>query len=701
MRSCSLSVVISSRDRRQLLEEALRHIASSDYEDFEVVVVFDEESDSSLRHFSRKSLPREVRFYQGEHRGLTSCRNLGILRARGDLILVLDDDLMAVPSLITSHVRMHGKFPGIIVKGNVQPASGATLLCEMISMGNFAHRGNGEIEDFALGSNFSVKREHIIRAGMYDERFMTYGWEGTELTWRLIRSCGLRIRFCREAIAWHKNPLTFPVAARNLFESGKSMVFMLSLHPEVLQEKRSARMAALLQQRVLKGSRHVPPLKERMVRMRMQLQEAEEQFSRDPGPLTRTRLLRIYGSHLRMAFTEGVFQALKGISLPGPSLSEDVKPNLIPLPLEWRAFHYSLDGYGQSCRDYVSALRELGCPVKISHLHIPPDLDHSLFEDYEQSCTWKSRIRPQVLINHCHPGQYYRMKNRYCIGYTPHETTAIPGEWALQADAMDEIWVPSTFARDSFRNSGVSVPVHVIPHGINPRIFFPFASGEHFILNSRFIFLSMGSFYLFKGFDVLLSAYMSEFSPDEGTLLLLRTSLPAHTDRAPGFITAVVEEIASRGGITMPPPVMIWEEPLATGQIAELINMADAYISPSRGEGFGLSILEAMACQKPIVSTAFGGVMDFLTAHNSYLLDYELTQVEKTPNPFRFPVRAPHQGNWAEPDAGSLRHALRHVFTGGRDVLEKAARGRRDVLASWTRRHAALKILGRLGEVIG
>lgn len=59
-------------------------------------------------------------------------------------------------------------------------------------------------------------------------------------------------------------------------------------------------------------------------------------------------------------------------------------------------------------------------------------------------------------------------------------------------------------------------------------------------------------------------------------------------------------------------PHRIFRPPSATG-MARLYQTADLYVSSSHSEGFALPVLEAMACQTPVITTNSGGVLDFVT----------------------------------------------------------------------------------------
>ena len=85
----------------------------------------------------------------------------------------------------------------------------------------------------------------------------------------------------------------------------------------------------------------------------------------------------------------------------------------------------------------------------------------------------------------------------------------------------------------------------------------------------------------------------------------------------------------------------------------ELMASADVYISLHAAEGFGLTMLEAMALGTPTICTGYSGNMDFTTAENSWLVDYSMIATDEQLGPY------PPGAVWASPSLDSAIEALR------------------------------------------
>ena len=154
----------------------------------------------------------------------------------------------------------------------------------------------------------------------------------------------------------------------------------------------------------------------------------------------------------------------------------------------------------------------------------------------------------------------------------------------------------------------------------------------------RFNFLSVFGWGLRKGWDVLVRAFVEEFSRDEGVALILHTQPGAGETRE--SLHQDVQALLRRHGLgrTWPPHVVFHTPLLRVDQLPSLYKAADAFVLPTRGEGWGRPFMEAMLMARPVIATRSGGQMDFLRDDNAYLVDCRPTDVPDRAGP-DFPFR--------------------------------------------------------------
>lgn len=98
-----------------------------------------------------------------------------------------------------------------------------------------------------------------------------------------------------------------------------------------------------------------------------------------------------------------------------------------------------------------------------------------------------------------------------------------------------------------------------------------------------------------------------------------------------------------------------------------LYNSCDAFVLPSRGEGWGRPYMEAMACGLPTIGTRWSGQLEFMHDENSYLIDID--GLEDVPSTVELPFYQGHR--WARPKGIKARQEISEKWSLGRAV-EKA-----------------------------
>jgi glycosyltransferase involved in cell wall biosynthesis len=364
-------------------------------------------------------------------------------------------------------------------------------------------------------------------------------------------------------------------------------------------------------------------------------------------------------------------------------------PVCSPANVVFRASIYDGSGYADEARGIIFGLYRAGFPVRVEPFGLQQD-EQKLLTGEEQEILEELKHQRVDLARGVHFQHYpandfnLAMRGRHRVGRTMYETDSIPDGWSDSCEAMDEVWVPSAFNCETFASRGVSPKrLRALPGGINTALFRPGA--EPFPIPKRrgFNFLSVFEWIQRKGADVLLQAYLREFKPGEDVALILKTyGRPnANADMFPRLAYFVERHMGMRLE-DAPTILLLAPDFLPAADLPRLYASADAFVLPTRGEGWGRPYMEALACECPVIATRWSGHMDFLHDGISYLVDCELVPV-----PWNNDVELSAGHRWAEPSVEHLRQLMRRVFEHRDEAEQKAVRGRVEMAEKWDWQH--------------
>jgi len=131
------------------------------------------------------------------------------------------------------------------------------------------------------------------------------------------------------------------------------------------------------------------------------------------------------------------------------------------------------------------------------------------------------------------------------------------------------------------------------------------------------------------------------------------------------------------------------EEELSPGQLVSLYRHSDLLVAPSRGEGFGLPMAEAMVFGLPVLTTGFGGQTDFCSHETAWLTDYKFSRA--------ITHMALPDSVWVEPDLGDLTRQMEHI---SRLPAEKINRKTRAAKENILKNYAWRQVSKRLTQAI-
>jgi glycosyltransferase involved in cell wall biosynthesis len=304
-----------------------------------------------------------------------------------------------------------------------------------------------------------------------------------------------------------------------------------------------------------------------------------------------------------------------------------------------------------------------------------------------------------VLIRQSNGGADFRRFDgaRALVQILPWEYGTLPRSWidGLRAGGGDEIWTPTEYCRTMFLEAGIAPErVVVVPNGIDPDVFSPDRPVEPYPVAARrsFAFLYVGGVLPRKGVDVLLEAYGRAFARGDDVTLVLKL-----------FGTRTFYQLPD-GGASLrefaraprAPHLVVIDDEIGTEDLVRIYRSCDAFVFPYRSEGFGLPMLEAMACGVPVIATAGGAADAFLDDDVAYRIPSER-------RPLSGVLRGEElagEGWWLEPDADALAATMRHVVAHRDEARAKGMRGAERARRDWTWDRAAAVAAERLRGLI-
>jgi glycosyltransferase involved in cell wall biosynthesis len=245
------------------------------------------------------------------------------------------------------------------------------------------------------------------------------------------------------------------------------------------------------------------------------------------------------------------------------------------------------------------------------------------------------------------------------VAYTMFETDILPDGWVTGLERADRVFTPSKWGRQVMIDNGVNARrIHVVPGGIERTWFTPWGPALPQLESPAFKFLMVGAYQARKGFAELFAAFRKAFANRRDVELVVK---------ADAFATPSLNE-KHRAEIlaSAPPQVRVVAGRFDDNGIAALYRSCHCFVFPSRGEGCGMPLFEAMACGLPVIATRCSGHSQFLDQFEDRFIPIDAVRKPVTAPDFLRWYRWSHgAGSWYEPSVDSLAAAMHRVAAGG------------------------------------
>jgi glycosyltransferase involved in cell wall biosynthesis len=327
--------------------------------------------------------------------------------------------------------------------------------------------------------------------------------------------------------------------------------------------------------------------------------------------------------------------------------------------INWINYRYiQVDGYGRYGLAFIQALMRLGVkvyPRQIDTLHWPGWMQIA------------SGFNPSLLTIQLLPSYELRPTGGRVWNYTMWEGTALERRWFDPLNNVaSRVLVPHEFLIPVLKKGGVRMPIHVIPGGTCP-IEFPVTPTSPFEQGDRpYTFLALGDRGQRKNWDAVWRCFFKAFGTSRDVRLIIKT----RAGGLPHMWSSMWDE-----------RITFIREDYTT--MNDLYQLADCFVFPSRGEGWGMPPREFAMTGKPVIATRWSGMEDGID-HWAIPLN-KVSLVDATLPPLG-------KCQWANTDDDELVARMREVYEYPAEARQFGLRAAQWLRENQTWDHAAAKL---------
>jgi len=639
--TCDVSIIIPVLDRLEFTRQCLDRIWRNTADDiaYEVIVIDNGSTDGTDAWFEPADrFPRPLRYLRNStNEGFARANNRGAGVGRGQFLLFLNNDTLVEPGWLTEMLRVRRADPAVGVVGiqqrfpytNTIYHTGIVFSAEGLPEHLYPH-----LDASVPEVNKQREYQAVTGACLLTDK-------------ELFESCG---GFDEEYQNGYEDvDLCLKVRQRNRKVVCCTSAFIY--HYGQISEARTAaddRNAALFARKwsgIVRPDRHQYVLRDRLAA-----------WGRRRSAVSPTRILPDDAIYLADALDDG--SALTWINAE------------LALALAGRGVPVFVNGQAPVSRTLSASMRR-----RLSRL--------------------KTTLRPvvggtQVKWSHYRPRhltlELSGLVNLefFVINYVFGSSTVEPWDFWLQCLRQNHHHkLPlSEFCRSVLQQVGVTdAHSHVWYPGYSPEIADAEPSRRP---DARFRFFTVTNSHDLDRYNTaaVLGAYRRAFSADDEVVLIVK-------DYGASSGNPAIRDALGRS--SSGPKIEYISEFTDKRALIGLYQSSDAFVSAHRGEGFGMKILDAMACGVPVIAPLFGGVTAYCREDNCFPVAFSLLSMGACLDTASLHIT--NQPMWAEVDVESLRNQMRRVYEDRHQAKSRAERGRNDVIGRFSWDSAAARLL--------
>lgn len=297
-------------------------------------------------------------------------------------------------------------------------------------------------------------------------------------------------------------------------------------------------------------------------------------------------------------------------------------------------------------------------------------------------------------------------KYAYRILETTQNTTSCPKKWIKHDEDMDEIWVPCNWAKNALLNVFDEDKIKIIPYGVD--FIKPTFNDSFWKLNypNKFVFGTVARWENLKAIDILVKAYINEFTEQERVVLFIKTTINQQAPLNAQMVTQCIQQWISEEYILDAPEIGLSTDPINVQVLWDMLNAFDCFVLPSRAEAVGISIIQAMGLGKPAIATDYSAIKEYLNNKTGFpvRIDDEIPVSQHCKTLYFYGDGVEHEGKWAQPSQEHLQEQMRKVYEMSQNQPEKlnqiAEKGKQKVREMFNWRKHMMRRMKRFEETL-
>jgi glycosyltransferase involved in cell wall biosynthesis len=202
--ACPVSIVIPTLGREAVLLDTLGHLLALADGAAEILVIDQTPEHEPATQAALTEMDRSgrIRWLRQSAPSITAAMNRGLLEARQDIVLYLDDDIVPGSGLVRAHLAAHESSGAHLVAGRVIQPWQSDTPDDAGDAFSFNSGRPAWISEF-MGGNFSVARDIAIDLGGFDENFVRVAYRFEAEFAHRYRAAAHRIAFEPQAVLRH------------------------------------------------------------------------------------------------------------------------------------------------------------------------------------------------------------------------------------------------------------------------------------------------------------------------------------------------------------------------------------------------------------------------------------------------------------------------------------------------------------------